>query len=894
MHSGKSTQSAGVGILINPKSNIKSAFVEHEIIPGRAIAITIAWEGVSMTIASVYLTSGASEHATRQVELQEIENSLKSLNTNTSSSNIILGGDWNCMEHQIDIKRHPAPKHETYQRKNKEDITRLQKELQLEDWYHTFHSPSLDEKSTGDGAYEYTHTKINKDNQLFTRLDRFYNSSNLSHMIKNITCMPRRHESDHDGIILTLGKVLTCPKKAQWYLNKSLLQDATFLKQHLEFLDSMKSEIATITSPKGYEKVKNKIVANLKSLSKSGHDRVNQELKAKESELRIYKHLEEAGSPILGSTKIKREQLKREVTDHYERTKNNKQLNAATIRRLFFDRASKPYFALEKSLRMNNDRIITSLKSKIDPNLEKFTTKEIIDEIAQPFYSKLYSKKTTKKLSQVQALQSISKKFSCKSRDFLEKDFNKKEVKSAIKALGAGKAPGIDGLPIEYYHTFDDHMSTLLEKMFKVCLNNRTLSKSSRTSIISILHKKKEKNIIENYRPISLTCNDYKIFSKMLQLRFNEVINEIIDIDQNGFIPNRFIGENNMLLHELILHMQKLAEDEEGTDEGYLLFLDFEKAFDRVDHNFMFDCLTKFGIGENFLNMIKLLYANAQSKVRVNNTDSEPFDLHSGVRQGCPLSPLLFACVVETMACLMREDPNIEGIPIPGTDVEVRLSQHADDTVIIFRNFDESFPHFKECINTFCKASGMKINQDKTEGLMLGKRGLSETPEDFGCNWDHDTPIAWTPAGKYLRSLGTQLTNSADLSHFWDELVEKITKRLDNWNTFWPNIMSKILISKLSLLSCIWYFTQNMEVPPKTKSQLQNAITHFVWSSKTSKIDMGHLNKGHIGLDQTIQSNSNRGIKMLHVGLETAAFAARWVSRLLSPSKPHQLEIAGI
>jgi hypothetical protein len=52
-------------------------------------------------------------------------------------------------------------------------------------------------------------------------------------------------------------------------------------------------------------------------------------------------------------------------------------------------------------------------------------------------------------------------------------------------------------------------------------------------------------------------------------------------------------------------------------------------------------------------------------------------------------------------------------------------------------------------------------------------------------------------------------------------------------------------------------------------------------------MDMGHLNKGHIGLDQTMQSNSNRGIKMLHVGFETAAFAARWISRLLSPSKPH-------
>ena len=71
----------------------------------------------------------------------------------------------------------------------------------------------------------------------------------------------------------------------------------------------------------------------------------------------------------------------------------------------------------------------------------------------------------------------------------------------------------------------------------------------------------------------------------MLPLRLNEVINEIIGTDQNGFVPNRFIGENNMLLHEIIQHMQQLIDDEEdGSDEAYLLFLDFEKAFDRVDH----------------------------------------------------------------------------------------------------------------------------------------------------------------------------------------------------------------------------------------------------------------------------------------------------------------------
>ena len=109
----------------------------------------------------------------------------------------------------------------------------------------------------------------------------------------------------------------------------------------------------------------------------------------------------------------------------------------------------------------------------------------------------------------------------------------------------------------------------------------------------------------------------------------------------------------------------------------------------------------------------------------------------------------------------------------------------------------------KDCIKILCEASGMKINVDKTEGLMLGTRGQSLDPQEFNLKWDDQTDIAWVPADKYLRSLGTQLTNAADLTAFWDELVEKMVSRLNNWNTFWPNIISKILMSKLSLLSCI-------------------------------------------------------------------------------------------
>ena len=130
----------------------------------------------------------------------------------------------------------------------------------------------------------------------------------------------------------------------------------------------------------------------------------------------------------------------------------------------------------------------------------------------------------------------------------------------------------------------------------------------------------------------------------------NPAMNHIIGTEQNGFVHARFIAENNMLLHEII----EYTTINKNSMGGLLLFLDFEKAFDRLDHNFMLSVLDRMAFPTEFMNWIKLLYTSATSSVRINNITSKGFELHSGVRQGCPISPLLFACVVECMANMIR------------------------------------------------------------------------------------------------------------------------------------------------------------------------------------------------------------------------------------------------
>ena len=124
--------------------------------------------------------------------------------------------------------------------------------------------------------------------------------------------------------------------------------------------------------------------------------------------------------------------------------------------------------------------------------------------------------------------------------------------------------------------------------------------------------------------------------SKVFATRLRQVISFLIGEDQSYCVPERSIYDNVFLVRDLISMGQ-------NTSHGFgLLLLDQEKAFDRVDHDFLFAVLTKVGLGENFISGIKLLYNNASCLLKVNNSLCHSFPFQRGIRQGCPLSGMLY------------------------------------------------------------------------------------------------------------------------------------------------------------------------------------------------------------------------------------------------------------
>lgn len=162
---------------------------------------------------------------------------------------------------------------------------------------------------------------------------------------------------------------------------------------------------------------------------------------------------------------------------------------------------------------------------------------------------------------------------------------------------------------------------------------------------------------------------------KVFANRFKEVLSSIIEPTQTYSVPGREVSDTVRTITDIITYMKT---DDQG---GIVLNFDFNKAFDRVEHDFMFKVLEQVGFGQRMVNWIKLLNISAKSRVKVNGLLTDPFRLERSVRQGCPLSSILYSIVAESLAILLNQDAQIRSIELPGGSVSV-VKQFADDTTI--------------------------------------------------------------------------------------------------------------------------------------------------------------------------------------------------------------------
>ena len=323
------------------------------------------------------------------------------------------------------------------------------------------------------------------------------------------------------------------------------------------------------------------------------------------------------------------------------------------------------------------------------------------------FYSSLFTSSPTDPVAQQELLSNVSSTLSPGQALECEGSLTVDECHKALIGMAHRKAPGLDGFPMEFYVKFWSVLGPDLVDVLNSCYRSGSLSLSQRRGIITLTFKKGDRLDARNWRPISLLNVDYKIAARAIAGRLLKVIHLVVEKDQTCGVPGRYIGENVAFLRDVVSYATTF------DSPVAILSLDQEKAFDRVDWGFMLSTLRTMGFGESFVNWVRLFYTNVQSAVNVNGYLSSFFPLSRGVRQGCPLSPLLYVLVSEVLAVNIRANPLIKGLSLPGVSQPLSpISQYADDTSLVVCS-DPAICAVFQTYDRYERGSGSKLNMSK-------------------------------------------------------------------------------------------------------------------------------------------------------------------------------------
>ncbi|KAK7887032.1 hypothetical protein WMY93_026653 [Mugilogobius chulae] len=452
------------------------------------------------------------------------------------------------------------------------------------------------------------------------------------------------------------------------------------------------------------------------------------------------------------------------------------------------DAPTRYFFSLERKNRTSTDLMHLRLSSG-----DVTSDKTIMRDEAIAFYSNLFSADECDEHSQNQITEGLPK-LDTDQADILDGPVQVEELTKAVQELSTGRAPGIDGLPSDFYQKFWSLIGVDLHQVVTSCLEHGKLPVSCTRAILALLPKKGDLTLLKNWRPVSLLCVDYKILAKVLANRLKDCLDSLIHPTQTYCIPGRTIMENLFLIRDSI----DLARIQ-NMDLG-LLSIDQEKAFDRDLHI-----------------MDQTVVHWSTSAAEGGGGLSRPVPVQRGIRQGCPLSGMLYALAIEPLLHNLRG--SLRGFTVEGNTLH--LSAYADD-VTAFITDAEDVQTLRHQLELYERASSARVNWQKCEGLLLGR-------------WEQKTGpmlpagLSWSTEG--LKCLGVYLGSELFQARNWEGLGEKVSARLSRWTWVQPQLSyrGRALVVNNLAASTLWHRFTVLQPPDTVLEDIQKRLVDFFW-----------------------------------------------------------------
>ena len=717
--------------------------------------------------------------------------------SNHSDGSVIIGGDLNCtINPALDRFHNPCEK----RRKVAQALQNSFDEIGVCDVWRRRNPTSR----------EYTWFRSRATNvgcMSKARLDKFLISNDLLPTVsacKIVTCAI----SDHSTVSLTL-KTPSVRKtgSSHWHFNNSLLKNKEYTDSISLFLRQWRLQKANFSDINTWWDVGKRNIKTLSQMLGTKNARNKREA-AKVLNNKIEELLSSTSSSVETQNTLKAEIQSLKYL--YEQEARGALVRARFQHASEIDTCSNYFFSMEKSRSSSKHVSQIRLSSGIvtdDPT-------EIASHV-HSFYRDLYKRVETDEEAIDSVLQNFPSLDPCDAED-CDRPITAEELNLAVGQLAHNKAPGLDGLTSEFFQFF---WPILKEDFFQVLtysISSGSLPVSCRRAVITLLPKKGDLVDIANWRPVSLLNTDYKIFAKVLTNRLKTVIGQIVQPDQSYGVPERTIYDNINLIRDSLTFCNT------QNSPLALLNLDQKKAFDNVDHDYLFRTMRAMGFGRSFISYVQTMYSGTQSMVKVGNSLTSPFPFEKGIRQGCPLSGLLYSIAIEPFLHTLRAKLSDSGLLLPCTSSKsVVVSAYADD-VTIFVTRDRDFEIVESVYDLYSRASAARLNRQKTQGLWVG-------------SWTDrkDTPLGYNWTSEGLVFLGVHLGNSnLFVQQNWAICRLKVDKCLSNWKRL-SRMMSfkgRVLIANQLAASKIFHLLATASPPEHVLAELQEKLVNFIFN----------------------------------------------------------------
>jgi hypothetical protein len=432
--------------------------------------------------------------------------------------------------------------------------------------------------------------------------------------------------------------------------------------------------------------------------------------------------------------------------------------------------------------------------------------------------------------------------------DMLKAPISTGECYAAVKALNRSSAPGIDGLTAALFQSNCEAWVRFLTPFYHLCVQRKAFPESVNSTVITSVFKGGPvqmpellaRSLPEFYRPLSLPTTCYKVFALVLLHRLKCVVQAIVHPCQTGFMPGRDISTS---VTTLWLWMKHTDWPPTG-DDGFMFMQDYRKAYERVQHIWLETVLCEgYCFPPEYCRMLQLTYSGTVARFLLNGHLSEPVLQRRGLKEGCPLSPLLFVLCIEPLLARVRVNCRAGLAPMIG------LVAFADDVNVLLANAAQLKVHL-DLVSQFTEVSGLDLNPSKCV-LVPRSAACSDRPSELTATMRflnaEEAAAGATPAKTLGLFVVPEMRQDPTSAHILTKIDQSLFFAL---RRRWWTAMEKSMHQRARMMAKAVYDARIRSPPVQVVTKLESASWHLLYGLTPRTREIRKSLAGHLGWER--------------------------------------------